>query len=376
MTKLIPVALICVTLALFSDLFSRRDPKNIRYEFKSNIFWLFIIVACTIFAGLRIAYNDTKTYTESYIYLVNSNLDFSDVDWAFGSNPGFVVCNIVMKYFDLSTNALLMVFAFITYGVYIWFIHKYSTDFFMSIILFFCLVFTFPLAGIKQSVAVAFCLIAVDKAINKKWFWFIFWIFIAEMFHAYSFMYLIVPLLFFVPWQDKRTFYWILIFLAAGLLLKPLLGTLLGVTDMLGDEYTVEEFLGAGVNPFRLLVCLVPLVLSFILRKKINSPEYEVTRAEGLCMNLSFLNGEIMFVALFGTANYFARLANYFYIFPIIALPRLFNMISPKWRAVVKIAAVMCYIFFLWYDCTHSGFGTFDQEYFSIKFSDFRFFSR
>lgn len=66
---------------------------------------------------------------------------------------------------------------------------------------------------------------------------------------------------------------------------------------------------------FRLLVTLVPLVMSFILRKQINDPYYEYDRQDNICLNLSFLNGEIMFIALFGTANYFARLANYFYIF-------------------------------------------------------------
>ena len=65
-------------------------------------------------------------------------------------------------------------------------------------------------------------------------------------------------------------------------------------------------------------------------------------------MNLSFLNGEIMFVALFGTANYFARLANYFCIFPVIALPRLFNMVPPKWRVLLKMVAIVCYFLFFY----------------------------
>lgn len=374
MWKLVPVVAISLALALFSDLFSRKDPMKNRYVYKAKFLWIIIIVAMSVFAGLRVKYNDTKTYLESYTYLTNSNFDFSNVDWNMGSNPGFEVVNILLKSLGLSENGYLMIFAFVTYAIYIWFIHKYSTDFLMSMFLFVCLVFTFPLAAIKQCVAVAFCLVAVDKAINKKWFWFIFWIFIAETFHAYSFMYLIVPLLFFVPWQDKRTIYWVLIFLAAGLLLKPMLGTVLNVTDMLGDGYTVEEFSREGVNPLRVVVCLVPLVMSFILRKKVNSPEYEVTRAEGLCMNLSFINGEIMFVALFGTANYFARLANYFYIFPIIALPRLFNMVTPKWRVPMKVAAVLCYAYFCYYSNIYAGFRPFDLEFSKIALNEFHWF--
>lgn len=374
MWKLVPVVLISLTAAFFYDKFSTKRENLSGYVYKEKILWLIPIIAMAIFAGLRTEYNDTTAYTYSYENFVKSNFDFSNISWTFGDNFGFDAFSIILKSLGFSTNGYLMVFAIITYVIYIWFIHKYSTDFLMSMFLFICLIFTFPLAAIKQCVAVAFCLLAVDKAINKKWFWFVFWIFIAETFHAYSFMYLIVPLLFFVPWQDKRTVMWIVIFFFVGILLRPMIGTVLGITDALGDEYTVEEFSGNGVNPFRLLVCLVPLVLSFILRKQINDPYNEVNRAEGLCMNLAFLNGEIMFVALFGTANYFARLADYFYIFPVIALPRLFNMVNPKWRTLMKICVVLCYLLFFYY-AEYIVYGSFDNRYQGITFNEFNFFA-
>ena len=374
MWKLVPVVLISLAAAFFYDRFSTKRENLSGYVYKEKILWLIPIIAMAVFAGLRTGYNDTTAYTFAYDEHTKSNFDFSDVSWSFGDNFGFNVFSIILKSLGFSTNGYLMVFAIITYGIYIWFIHKYSTDFLMSMFLFICLIFTFPLAAIKQCVAVAFCLLAVDKAINKKWFWFAFWILVAESFHAYSFMYLIVPLLFFVPWQDKRTVMWIVIFFFAGILLRPMLGTVLSITDALGEEYTAESFNQAGVNPFRLLVCLVPLVLSFILRKQINDPYNEVNRAEGLCMNLAFLNGEIMFVALFGTANYFARLANYFYIFPVIALPRLFNMVNPKWRTLMKICVVVCYFLFFYYS-EYVIYGQFDNRYQGITFNEFSFFS-
>ena len=373
MWKLVPVVLISLTAAFFYDKFSTKRENLSGYVYKEKILWLIPIIAMAIFAGLRTGYNDTTAYTYSYENFVKSNFDFSDVSWSFGDNFGFNVFSIILKSLGLSTNGYLMVFAIVTYGIYIWFIRKYSTDFLMSMFLFICLVFTFPLAAIKQCVAVAFCLVAVDKAINKKWFWFVFWILVAESFHAYSFMYLIVPLLFFVPWQDKRTVMWIVIFFFAGILLRPMIGTVLSITDALGDEYTAESFNEGGVNPLRLLVCLVPLVLSFVLRKQINDPYNEVNRAEGLCMNLAFLNGEIMFVALFGTANYFARLANYFYIFPIIALPRMFNMVKSKWRALMKVCVVVCYLAFFYYEI-NIAHGCFDDMYHRITFSEFNWF--
>lgn len=372
MWKLIPIIVICLAIAFFSDRFSRKNERLTGYIYKEKFIWIIAVIAMVLFAGLRIQYNDTGTYLAMY-EATNADFDFSDIEWTFGGNFGFAIINILLKSLGFTNNGYLMVFAIVTYSIYVWFIHKYSTDFLMSIFLFMCLVFTFPLAAIKQCVAVAFCLLAVDKAINKKWFWFVFWILIAETFHAYSIMYLIVPLMFFLPWQDKRTVMWIVLFFFAGILLRPMLGTLLETTESLGKDYTVEAFSGEGVNPFRLLVSLVPLIMSFILRKQINDPYYEYDRQDNICLNLSFLNGEIMFVALFGTANYFARLANYFYIFPVIALPRLFNMVKPKWRTPMKVAAIACYAMFLYYGNAINQ--PIDNQLKHILLNEFRFFA-
>lgn len=373
MWELVPIVCISLLMAMISDFFSKKDDKLNHYTNKAKFLWILIPIIIGVFVGLRTGYNDTYAYIQTY-KLTPDGFNFENISFDFGDNPGHAILTRITKSFGFSVNAYFMIYSIATYFIYIWFIHKYSTDFLMSMFLFICLVLTFPMASVKQSIAVAFCLIAVDKAINKKWFWFIFWIFIAETFHAYSFMYMLVPMLFFLPWEDKKTYMWIVIFFFIGLLLRPMLGSVLSITDSLGEEYTVEDFSGEGVNPFRLAVCLVPLVLSFILRNNVTDPKYEMTREDNICMNLSFLNGEIMFVALFGTANYFARLANYFYIFPVIALPRLFNMVSPKWRLPLKLAAVFCYFVFFYYE-VNIVYGHFDDSFRRIALSEFHLFA-
>ena len=373
MLKIVPVISICLITAFFSESFSKKNPISSKYVYKEKYLWFFIAVVMAVFAGLRVKYNDTSAYTHIY-NLIPENPVFSDIDLTFGNNPGFNILNAILKKCSVSTQGYIMFYSFFTYVIYIWFIHKYSTDFLMSVFLFICLVFTFPLAAIKQCFAVALCLLAVDKAVNKKWFSFIFWLFIAETFHAYSFMYLMVPFLSFIPWKNKKTWIMIVIFFFIGIMLKPLLGTVISITDSLGESYTVESFSEAGVNPFRLLVSLVPLVLSYMLKVEINNPESEVTDEEGLCMNLSFLNGEIMFVALFGTANYFARLANYFYIFPVIVLPRLFNMFPQKYKIVLKIGVILCYSAFFYYS-SNVVYGRFDLLFDRMPLNEFRFFA-
>ena len=374
MWELVPTVCISLLMAMISDFFSKKDDKLNHYTNKAKFLWILIPIIIGVFVGLRTGYNDTYAYIQTY-KLTPDGFNFENISFDFGDNPGHAILTRITKSFGFSVNAYFMIYSIATYFIYIWFIHKYSTDFLMSMFLFICLVLTFPMAAVKQSIAVAFCLIAVDKAINKKWFWFIFWIFIAETFHAYSFMYVLVPMLFFLPWEDKKTYMWIVIFFFIGLLLRPMLGSVLSITDSLGEEYTVEDFSGEGVNPFRLLVCLVPLVLSFILRNKVTDPKYEMMREDNICMNLSFLNGEIMFVALFGTTNYFARLANYFYIFPVIALPRLFNMIQPKWRLPLKLAVIVCYFAFFYYSNILAYSVPFDDTFRRISLNEFHIFA-
>ena len=114
---------------------------------------------------------------------------------------------------------------------------------------------------------------------------------IAALIHPYALMYLLVPFMEFRPWT-KRT-YWILtIFLAAGFLLRPLIGTVVNITALLGEEYTASSFTGEGVNIFRVLVCNVPLALSFLYRKKLF---VNTSKTENLIVNLAMLNGVIMF---------------------------------------------------------------------------------
>ena len=115
---------------------------------------------------------------------------------------------------------------------------------------------------------------------------------------------------------------------------------------MMGEKYTVESFTQSGVNVFRVLVCNVPLVLSFLYRKKLFR---DSTQAEDLIVNLTMLNGAIMFVGLFGTANYFGRLANYFLIFQSLSLPWMLKKIGGRDGQILKVLLILGYVAYFWY---------------------------
>ena len=87
-------------------------------------------------------------------------------------------------------------------------------------------------------------------------------------------------------------------------------------------------------------------------------------RVQNLMLNLTMLNAEIMFVALFGTAIYFTRLANYFMLFQAISIPWLFTHFEKRSKNFITFMAVMGYgLFFIYSQAIHE---TFDAHYYRI----------
>lgn len=362
MKELLPivvVALILAALAEWNSTYEIGTYEEKIYIRKDRLFFSIMAVVLIAFVGLRTNYNDTTAYTHAYERMATNMSVFETISWEIGDNPGFNASNAILRILGVSTQSFLMFYAVITVGIYVWFLRKYTSNIWFTIFFFFTMgCYTFSMAAIKQCVAVAFCLIAVDRSIQKKWFSFVFWIFLACTFHPYALMYAVTPFLTFRPWS-RKTFLLLLIFAGIGFGLESLLGTIINVTTMFGEEYSMSSFTGDGVNVFRLLVVWVPVLISFVTRKlSVNTENVE----SNVIMNLAMLNAEIMFIALFGTANYFARLANYFLIFQPLALPKLFKYFTDRSRKLLLIGATGCYFVYFYYAEAIAN-GGFDAQY-------------
>lgn len=343
MRELVILMLITVALAWFADHVTF-GPVNPNRRHRLIFCTLLIIILLAGFAGLRTRCNDTGAYRYGYELITESSWEASDK--SVGSNPLFNWINYQLKTHGVSTQNFLMFWAVLTVGCYVVFVHCYSVNYPLTVFLLFTTgCYTFAFAGIKQAAAVGIAVIAVMFAPKKKWVPFVACVLIAALIHPYALMYLLVPFMEFRPWT-KWTYWMLAIFLAAGILLQPLIGTVVNITTLLGEEYTVSEFTGAGVNIFRMLVCNVPLVLSFLYRKKLF---VNTSKAENLLVNLTMLNGAIMFVGLFGTANYFGRLANYFLIFQSLSLPWMLKKIGGKDGQILTVLMVLGYVAYFYY---------------------------
>ena len=369
MSELLPITFVSILLAFLSHKSSDYDPVTLTYKKKEKTFYIVLVICMALFVGLRTDYNDTHTYKLIYEATpISDSLEkiFKGIDWKLGSNPGFELTNRILRYFGASTQTFLMFYAAITVWIHLWFFKKYSRNFAFSVFLYITLGgYAFALAAIKQCLATAFCLVATDRYIQKKYASFVFWVLLGALFHPYALLYLVVPLMHFKPWGGKS-----IIVLAtavlAGFALQPMLGTIIDITSAMGENYTIESFSGDGINVFRLTVVAVPSIIAFLAKAHIKKEE---NHTEDLMINLTMLNAEIMFIGLFGTANYFGRLANYFQPFQALSIPWLISFFEKNTRKNITIIAILCYSAFFVYSMMYTG--SFDNAFNRISIIDY-----
>lgn len=361
MSELIPITVASIVLAILSHRASEYDPLRCRYGRKDRLWFGIMAVAMILFVGLRTQYNDTDNYEWIYENTEVPASLLSNIDWELGSNPLFILTNRILHHFEFSTQSFILFYSALTIGLNLWFLHKYSSHFPFAVFLFFTVgAFTFTMAAIKQCLAMAICMIAIDRAFRRRYLSFLLWVLIAAGFHPYALMYLVVPLLMFRPWSIM-TVIMLAMFAVAGVIMEHLIGTIVDVTDLLGENYDAEAFTGEGVNPFRVAVVAVPILVSFLTRRQIAN---ENNRVQNLMVNLAMLNAEIMFVGLFGTANYFARLANYFLPFQAMAMPWLLSHFEPRSRRLMTCCAIGGYLAFFVF--SNAILDNFDYHYDSV----------
>lgn len=347
MTELIVIIGIALFMAACVSRYYDENKGIWKTEGYGNIIIVMIFLLLAVFVGLRTHMNDTRTYCNIYEDMASFPEILTGFDWSLGSNPGFTLCNSIIKAIGFSTQSFLMIYSLITNGLYIRFLKRYSSNFLLSLFLFITTgVYLFTAAAIKQAFATALALYALDFAIQKKWVRFIAIILLAMTFHPYVLVYFAVPLLMFTP-GTRRTYVLMFGTVVGAIIMQRYMGVIVGFTEAFGDSYSVEEFSGAGVNLFRVAVCNVPLVLLFWFNRALY---LKSDRANSLIANLTMMNGIIMFLGIFGTANYFARLANFFLCTQAITIPYMLTQLKDKDRNFFTAATVVGYALFFYYE--------------------------
>lgn len=335
---------------LLSFAISYRDRRLCQSEDSTRrydrAFTLLLILLLGVFCGLRTWYNDTVTYTQIYNQTPTLDVFLRNNTSTYAQGIGFAYVNSLMKTLGFSTQDYLMSYSMVTVFCYVRFVRKNTDNFPLAVFLMFTTGFyTFTFAAIKQCMATAICLFGMDFLMQKKSVPYVLTVAIASLFHPYAIVYLLLLLMDFRPLTWK-TYLYIGVFVVIGFGLNRIIGTIVDVTTVIGADYDMTSFVGEGVNIFRVLVCFVPLVLSFVCGWKLFANS---TRTENILFNMAMLNALIMFVGLFGTANYFARLANYFLPAQVVVLPWMLKKIAKQDRQILTVLCVVGYTGYFMY---------------------------
>lgn len=305
----------------------------------------FVALALTfiLFAGLRSDVNDTLVYADNF---KKASPSISGLDWSLGNNPLFEVYQAILKkYVTSSPKVFFLLTACFTELSYLLFIKKYSVNFGLSIYLLISFtLYAFTMAALKQSMAIAIAVWSVPNILNKKYIRALLLIGIATFFHAFSFLFLVA----FIMWKsiwDKRAVLIIGGTIIIGIFFSRFVGQALDFTNSIGGNvYTNEDF-STGTSVFRIIVYLIPSIMSFVYRGKlreVNSPFLNIS------VNLSLIAACFMVLAGIGGANLTGRLAGYFDIFICFLIPAIlkYGIAEKQTRDIATIVVFVAYAIF------------------------------
>ena len=315
--------------------------------------------ALILFSGLRSWwYGDLTKYYHGY--LDASGMSIKEIYEAQGlRNIGISVCFKIMSslFGQYGYDYFIFVVAFFSVFTLSKVIMKYSPSPFLSYMLFICMgLFSFTYSGLKQTIAMGFCCLAIIELLEGTFIRFTFFTILGALFHAPA-------LLFFLAWPLSRKkidalYYVVILGLIAAVFLfrNQLVGMMesayyaANVAEDAADIVASEEAVGG-----RFIMMIVILVGATFIRPP--------SRTDVV---FSRIYGVIILAAVFQMFsiydNNYTRLADYFFQFITIFTPllleqyeydpngqrRQYAMFTNK-KEIYVFARIVVVVFSLWF---------------------------
>ena len=366
MVKLLAIFLIAVFLAYQSEKYTRAAAAyGYTYSPRNDKALIMLIVALTLFAGLRTQYNDTWNYINGFnnapglteFLSVRSNLNPF-------TNPLFYLYQSFLKSIGCSAQVLIFTTSMFTQTCFILFFKRYSSDFPFSVFIYFTLgTFCVSLAAIKQVAAMALLTCAFPHLERKHLGRFYGIVLIAALIHTYAFTFAILPFFASKPWKSMTYL------LLGGTLFvlynfRDVISGFMDEANELGKTLAdFEVFDDHTVNALRILVYLVPPLISFVFRRWLYR---DSSPMENVLVHMSVISLCFMLMGSRAGANMFSRMAHYFEIGTICILPWLVQkpFVRDSYRVIVSVAVLCFGVFFIYAYGINMNF---DTEYRSLK---------
>ena len=340
-----------------------------RSRCRTDIFMLIVIGWMASFMFLRTSYNDTYHYR--LVFQDAGTVSEFLAQWQFkdwtGNPLSSLYRNLVRQFTD-NHHIYFFFPSILSMTAVVRLCKRYSVNPAFSLLIFFSLgTYLLYMAALKQCFAVFILVTALPYAIEKKYVRFYALLAVAILFHTHALMFAIVPLLTGKPW-GKWTWFLLGLTLFSMVTFNSTLGALMRQAESIGIDISEGElFDGHSINPLRVAVYWVPVLMALIFRENLFR---DSTRTENLFVNMTIVGAFILTIGLVQAANLFARMAGYFELAMIIALPWMIKKLFDNWSSqFVTICASVLYFGYFWYEnAINRGF---EYDYAAITLGQF-----
>lgn len=289
---------------------------------------LLVLWFLTAFRGASIG-NDTVNYLWYYESIANDGINSNHA-----IEVGYQIYCLILSKISTNPYFLLAVTATICYGLCGIYIYKHSSNILFSIILLFCVAFSFFTSGIRQAIAMVITLFAYEKIKRGKVVVPLFLILFAACFHESALVALFWIVYKFIP---KKPIPVLSISLVLALLSMSgaVNGILVKILPSYGGYFDTERAGSGWLGIF--YYCLRAIVFYFIIYKSYSNK----VKDNGLTIANSVI---LLMMLCFGfSINLFSRASNYFLLPMVAELPNAFTngKIKNKKLIMYAIAIVM-----------------------------------
>lgn len=372
MTEILPVFAVSLLLAYFSERYTGQCAETgMPYRKRKDWAYILLVVALTLFAGLRTSYNDTYAYMRGF----RESPDLAALLSKPGAlklmgNPLFHLLESALRSLTDDPQWLIFTSAAITQICFVRFFKRYSESFAFSIFLYFTLgTFVFTLAAVKQVLAMAMLTLAFPYLEERKWVRFYLLVFAAMLFHTYAMAFAVLPFFRRKPWS-LFTYIFVAVLAVVMLNFEETITAFMDQANELGKglaEY--EVFDDTTINVFRLAVYAVPPVISLVFQKWILRNN---SSADNTLIHMSIISLAFMVLGTQSGANMFGRMGNYFELGTICCLPQMLRKTFDA-RSYRLIACVACICFMGFFIYANAVKLVFDYNYAATGLFQFLF---
>lgn len=316
-----------------------------------KLFWAFLVFVPVIhLASIGTPRSDTSAYISAY---VNSEASLSSIADAIRIHESGFAYEIFQDSIKIITDgnvaAFRVVLALCHIVPVIMVFRKYSISYLFSSFLFIatgCHI-AWMMNGLRQFLAVSIIFAGTTFIIRRKYIPAIILILAASTVHTSALV--MLPVIFIVQGRawNKKTLLYIIIAVIAMLVFSrriELVDTLLVGTEYEGTIANMMQYGDDGVNPLRVAINAVPVVLAYYCRETIARKNDPVVN---MCVNMSIINLGIYFVAMVTSGIMIGRVPIYVSLYTFILLPYLLKEIY--WGdldVILKVGSLIGYMLY------------------------------